>query len=85
MTTIDDNIGLAAVAGVMVFDRFTLPSSCWWDEYLTPLSHRVAALRPRAADDDALRDVLADAENEIDIVRRFGDSFGYTFFLMRRA
>lgn len=29
--------------------------------------------------------VIADSEAEMDVFERFGDSFGYVFFILRRA
>ncbi|UCG32333.1 MAG: methyltransferase domain-containing protein [Phycisphaerales bacterium] len=85
ITTIDENIARAATAGFAVFDHFTLPPSAWWDEYYDPLIERMAALRPRAAGDAALAQVIAEHEREIDMHRRFGHTYGYVFYLMRKA
>jgi SAM-dependent methyltransferase len=83
ITTIAGNIKLAEEAGYEVFDHFTLPRSAWWDEYLTPLAKRVRQLQPEASQNSALAEVLAATEKEIDICDRFGDCFGYVFYLMR--
>ncbi len=85
MTTIDGNVRTAAEAGYEVFDHFVLPNRCWWDEYYIPLAERAAKLRPDAAEDSALIQVLDETEREIDIVRRYGDSFGSVHFLMKKS
>lgn len=84
MTTIEGNTATARAAGYEVFDHFVLPSRVWWDEYLTPLDERAAALRPEAKNDPALAAVLDEQAIESDMVRRFGDTFGYVFYLMCR-
>lgn len=84
MTNIEGNIKLAQEAGYEVFDRFILPRSAWWDEYLTPLAKRLPKLRPEASHNPALAEILDETEREIDICDRFGDFFGYVFYLMRR-
>ncbi len=56
-----------------------------WDEYLTPLAYRLQQLRPQADETPGLAEVLDEAEREIYICDRFGDSFGYVFYLMRRT
>jgi serine/threonine-protein kinase HipA len=85
ITTIEGNRKIATECGYEAFDHFTLPRSTWWDEYYTPLAERVEMLRPQAEGDPALADVLEVADTEMDMHRRFGDSYGYAFFLMRKA
>jgi serine/threonine-protein kinase HipA len=85
ITSIDGNVELARGEGFEVFDHFMLPSAAWWDEYLTPLEARAMALKPQSETDPALAAVLADQARETEICRKYGDSFGYVFYLMRRV
>ncbi len=85
MADVDGNVEKAADAGFEVFDHFALPSSAWWNEYLTPLEERAAKLRAQADNDPDLTQVLDEHDRETDICRRFGDIFGYVFYLMRKA
>ena len=85
ITTVAGNVGIAAAAGCEAFGQFVLPQSGWWDEYYTPLPQRAERLREQAASDPALAQVLAEHDREVDVCRRFGDSFGYVFYLMRKA
>lgn len=82
MTDIAGNIALAAEAGYEVFDHFVLPSEDWWTEYMTPLNERAETLREAAASDPDLAQVLSEHDLEADFCRRYGDIFGYVFFLM---
>ena len=54
-----------------------------WENYLTPLDARIAALRPRA--DAALLTVLDEAAEEAACWRAYGDAFGYQLLLVRPA
>jgi serine/threonine-protein kinase HipA len=83
MTTIEGNIANAAAVGFEAFDHFVLPREAWWDEYLTPLDHRIAELRKTATEPDLLA-VLDEQERETDIVRRYGEHFSYVFYLLRK-
>jgi serine/threonine-protein kinase HipA len=85
MTTIDGNRTMAERAGFELLDHFVLPQRAWWDEYLTPLAARLEALRPQAESDPDLAAVLDEHAQEIAVVERWGDSFGYVFYLMRTA
>ncbi len=81
MDTALENRDRAATAGLDVLDHFALPASAWWEDYYTPLLHRIAQLRP-AATGELIR-VLDDTEREIDLYRKYGDSYGYVFYLLR--
>jgi SAM-dependent methyltransferase len=83
MGSIEDNKARAAAAGFAVLDHFVLPPSAWWDEYYRPLQARIARLREGA--DAPLRAAIAEAEQEIELFARHGDSYGYVFYLLRRA
>jgi serine/threonine-protein kinase HipA len=83
MAGIEQNVDRAHAAGFEVIDRFTLPAAAWWDEYYTPLEERMAQLAPEA--DPALAAVIAETRAEIELYRRYGDAYGYVFYLMRHG
>jgi SAM-dependent methyltransferase len=80
MGNLAENRARANSAGLDIFDCFVLPSSDWWGDYYTPLLARLAELRPDA--DAALLAIIAETEREIDFYRRYGDAYGYVFYLM---
>jgi serine/threonine-protein kinase HipA len=84
MRDIRGNVATITGAGYAAFDHFTLPAADWWDEYYTPLLARVEALRPSCENGSPLAAVLDEAENEIDLYRLYGDSYGYVFYLCSR-
>jgi hypothetical protein len=77
-------IARAASAGYETLGHFTLPSEAWWTEYYAPLQDRVEKLRPRAAGDPVLAEVLAETEVELDMHRRFGHTYSYEFLIMQK-
>ena len=81
MGTVSENRHRAEGAGLEVLGNFALPASAWWEDYYTPLLHRIAQLRPAAAGE--LSGVLDETEQEIDLYRKHGDSYGYVFYLLR--
>jgi len=80
--TVNSNIEAATAAGFEVFEHFALPKEAWWDDYYTPLLERIARFKPD--DDEEMSAVIEMTEKEIEMHRRFSDSYGYVFFLMRR-
>ena len=83
MGTIEANVAAARREGFEVFDHFLLPPEAWWVDFYEPLEERIADLAP-AADVD-LAAVIAETRREIDLYCRFGDAYGYVFYLMRLA
>jgi serine/threonine-protein kinase HipA len=67
-----------------VIATFTLPASDWWDEFYIPLEQRIADLEAAARDWPDLAAAIGDAKREISIYRRFGDIYGYVFFVVNR-
>lgn len=81
MGSIEDNVVRARSVGLDALDHFALPAQAWWDDYYAPLERRMAELAPRA--DPPLAEVIAETRCEIDLFRRFSDTYGYVFYLMR--
>jgi serine/threonine-protein kinase HipA len=84
MGTVASNTVIAREAGYQVLDTFALPSSAWLDEYYGPLRARMSALRPEAGSDPALAEAIASTEQEIAFYERYGDTYGYVFYLLRK-
>ena len=83
MTDIVGNVAHAEAQGFQVLDHFTLSSVDWWTDYYGPLRDRIAQLRPTA--DAALSAVMDETVHEMDVHARFGDSYSYVFYLMRKT
>ena len=70
-------------AGYRVIASSVLPASAWWDEYYGPMEGRLAELRTRVPDDPIAADVASAAEREIEMFRRFADTYSYEFFVVQ--
>ena len=68
-------------AGFEVLTTRRLPEEAWWEFYYEPLLARIEALRPTAS--PQLQQVIQDTEAEIDLFRRWGTEYGYTFYVLR--
>lgn len=85
MTSVAANERLVSQAGYELVGGFTLPDSAWWADYYTPLAAKLPSLREAYAGDDEALGVIAMTETEISMRRRFGVSYGYHFFIARKA
>jgi ubiquinone/menaquinone biosynthesis C-methylase UbiE len=83
--SVAENLEIVAQSGYTVIDHFTLPQSAWWDEYYTPLQARVEQLRGKYAVDAEAQKLLAATQEEIDIYRKYADTYGYEFFILQKA
>ena len=72
-------------AGYELIANFTLPDCAWWEPYYTPLLARLPALESKYARDAASLEVIAAARREVEIRRRLASSYGYEFFVARKA
>ncbi len=83
MVTVEANLQHVRDAGYRPLGHFVLPSRSWWDGYYTPLQARHAAARERYAGDAEALAVVAEGEAEIELFRRFHQTYGYVFYLMQ--
>lgn len=82
MTDIAGNLAIAEGAGYRLDALFVQPDSDWWDEYYAGIAARLDAHREGA--DSELAQVIARLDRELDIARRYGGTFGYVFYVLRR-
>lgn len=80
----DANLAIARRCGFELCGHFTLPDEAWWDDFYTPMEARLRELRPKYAADAEATSALDAIAAEIELHRRFGDSYGYEFIVLRR-
>jgi len=85
MQGLAENVQAAERAGWHVEGTTVLPSAAWWPELYDPLLARIAEKRRAHPHDRAWTRVLDEQEEEIDLFRRHGESYGYVFYLLRRT
>ncbi|TWT38862.1 class I SAM-dependent methyltransferase [Blastopirellula retiformator] len=82
MATVDANVSMLSEAGFTPVDHFVLPSSDW-EKYYGPLQQHVIDYRSSHADSRAAQSLADSLQEEIDLWKEYGDSFGYCFFVGR--
>ncbi len=85
MTSVPANKQAIRENGYQTVGDFTLPDSDWWNDYYAPLEAKFPALKRKYERDEDAQGVIAMSEAEIDIRRRFGESYGYHFFVVRKV
>lgn len=84
MTTAAANLAAAGRAGWEVLDHFALPPAAW-AEYHEPLRARLAGVDPARAADPVMAAVVEETRRELEAYERWGDAYGYVFYLLRAA
>jgi SAM-dependent methyltransferase len=83
MTDIATNIEMLQACGYELSGHFTLPDPDWWVPYYTPLEAKLPSLYDTYADDEDALGIIETAQREIEMRRRFGNWYGYEFFIGR--
>jgi SAM-dependent methyltransferase len=76
---------LAAIekCGFELLGRFTLPDEAWWDDFYTPMEHRIDELRCKYGNDTESLAILEQLSQEPEMHRRYSDYYAYEFFVAR--
>lgn len=80
MGTEASNLRIARDLGLEVLSYFQLPRQDWWDYF-----DQAAKQCQQHSGDETLREVIAGMQDEIDLYRREGYSYGYGFYILRKA
>lgn len=71
-------------AGYDLLGYFTLPSSCWIDNYYTPTAQRIPDFLERHIDEPEATEIVEMERQEADLYRRYQDWFSYGFYVVRK-
>jgi SAM-dependent methyltransferase len=85
MRNVAENVEAVGKAGYKPLSTYVLPKGAWFAHYYDPLELRIGELSEKYEHDEAARASLAGAREEISLFRRFGDTYGYVFYAMRRS
>lgn len=83
MIHIDSNISQIEKQGFEIIDHFELPNYAWWDEYYTPLEQRLKIFKERYSDKKPEMDTINYIQTEIDMYKKYGDYYGYVFYIIQ--
>ncbi len=75
------NIATINSSGFAVLGLHRLPSKAWWDNYYNPLRENITALKQ--INDEAMRAVIHETEEEMKFFKGHQKDYGYTFYIMR--
>jgi ubiquinone/menaquinone biosynthesis C-methylase UbiE len=82
MTNIEDNLTKVRAAGFEPIRHFVLPSEDW-ENYYGPLQEQLAVFRSENSGNAEAQSFADSVQQEIEIWKEYGDSYGYVFYLGR--
>jgi SAM-dependent methyltransferase len=82
--TVERKLGIVSELGYESVDHFLLPASSWTEFYYDPLAKRIRQYEQKWKGIRVAEDVLAEAQQEISIFRKYSRYYSYAFFVMRR-
>jgi ubiquinone/menaquinone biosynthesis C-methylase UbiE len=82
MTTIEGNLTKVRISGFEPIGHFVLPSEDW-ENYYGPLQEQLAVFRSEKSGNAEAKALADSLQLEIDVWKKYGDSYGYVFYLGR--
>jgi SAM-dependent methyltransferase len=79
------NLEAMSRCGFVPLAVFRLPEADWWTDYYSPLQERLSAFEARHAGNPVAAEVARLERAEMELYRRHAASYGYIFYLGRRA
>lgn len=84
ITTVDRRLASIKDCGYKNIAHFTIPESAWWADYYNPIEKKLALLKDKYKHNPSALNGIADAQQEIDLYRKYADCYGYIFFVMQK-
>lgn len=84
ISTIAHNVSLVQKAGYVPVATFTLPESCWTDNYFAPQEARREEFLRQHAGDRTVEEMMAFMEREADLYEKYKQHYGYVFYIGRK-
>lgn len=82
--SISNKIGIIEKCGYKLLAAFTLPTDCWEEEYYQPIEARFDPFIAEYNGDERAKDFVARMRDEIAYYRKYGDCFGYVFYIAQK-
>lgn len=84
MRSVSENLQTIEALGYRILGHFSLPESCWLEDYYAPLLERVAMLKEKYQDDAEKQTMLDEELLEVDLYRKYSYWYGYEFYVMQK-
>lgn len=84
LSSVESNIEALQRAGYSFIAAFSLPESCWIDNYYNPRTASEQKLRETYPDNALVEDYIMSMQHEVDLYAKHKDAYGYVFYIGRK-
>ncbi len=84
IATIADNIAILQKTGYVPVAAFTLPESCWLDNYFLPQKARHAEFLQSHAGNKAAEEMISFMRREAELYLKYKQYYGYVFYIGKK-
>ena len=84
INTIGHNISIMQKTGYIPVAAFTLPESCWIDNYFIPQKARQEEFLKKHAGNKTVEDMIAFMRREADLYSKYKQYYGYVFYIGKK-
>jgi SAM-dependent methyltransferase len=85
ISDIDGKIADISRENFRLYAHFTLPESAWLESFYLPMEKQIAAMHEKYPNNEEAKNVLNEAQREIDFYREYSKYYGYEFFVMQKT
>lgn len=85
LDSISHNIAVLQNCGYRLIACFTLPESCWTDEYFAPRETALEKLLETYPGNETVAAFVAENRREVELYATYGRHYGYVFYIGRKA
>lgn len=84
MDTLQGKLTVVRECGLEPVGHFILPPECWIQNYYEPAGERIQEFILRYGNDPEVRKYILEERREADFYSRFGQYYGYVFYICRK-
>ena len=84
ISTIGHNISIMQKTGYIPVAAFTLPETCWIDNYFIPQKARQEEFLKKHAGNEIVEDLIALMKREADLYSKYKQYYGYVFYIGKK-
>jgi len=84
ISTIGHNISIMQKTGYIPVAAFTLPETCWIDNYFIPQKARQEEFLKKHAGNKTVEDLIALMKREADLYSKYKQYYGYVFYIGKK-
>ncbi|MDX9930151.1 MAG: SAM-dependent methyltransferase, partial [Bacteroidales bacterium] len=82
--TVPNQVAILQGCGYIPVAAFILPPECWSDEFYLPQAAAQELFLAKHRGNRSAEDLIAGMRHEADLFNRYGEYYGYTFFIGKK-